>query len=165
MKKASKIHKEFVGKTTPFRDWITVEKVHFGTLNNEESLDMAFDHWLDEKYKLNGRSAWLNAEGDVNEYNIDMLNKAQTGDKKWYDKAIGFGWLGINAYDRFKDITIETEQEQNELVDETDSANDEEVKLAKAKIFGLNKYVVYSVGIAVAVAGIYFLTKGKNNNN
>ena len=153
MKKASKIHKEYVGGVTPFNDWITVEKVHYGELKNDSiGLDMSFDSWLNEKYKINGKEAWLNADGDVNDANTDKLNNAQSGNKEWYDKAINMGWLGLNVYDRFKDVTDTTETEQADLVNSDEDASK---KSSSTKIFGLNKTIVYGLG-AVAIVGVGF---------
>lgn len=151
MKNANKIHKEYISGFTPFRDWLTVEKVHYGMLKSDNiEVDMDFDNWLDEKYALNGKEAWFNETGDdVNDYNKGMLNKAQTGDKTWYTKAIEAGWLGLNIYDKFKDVAIGAEQEQEELV-KADS-NDNDKNEAKNYIFGINKYLVY--GLSALVIG------------
>ena len=158
----NQIHKKYIGKHTALPHWLTVEKIHFNSVKPE---DMDFDTWINEKYRINGSLAWLNADAEgnptneVNDKNKTFLEKLKNGDKTFLDKLLQLGYITADVYEKYVKPVDTTKAEQEESVKQNNIP-----KTQSKKILGMNKYLFYGVTV-VAVAGIGYFAYKKFSNN
>ena len=134
----NKIWRKYIKNATPFAKWMVVEKQQFQKIKPK---DMEFHSWVNEKYKINGQNAWLNADGEV-----------RKEVKSWLDTV--------------NDIA-DTLSGKKETTDDTttdDTTPPKDVSDEPKRILGLNQYLFYGMVGVVLIGGTILISnsvKGK----
>lgn len=134
----NQVHKKYVGKTTPFKTWINVEQYWFDKTN---PIDYKFDEWINEKYKINGKDAWFNADGDVSDRNKSVSD--------WITEATDLVGNAASIYETYGGL-------HNDAVADQTAATDEP---KDTRVFGMNSGLFWGIASLIAVGTVILIVK------